>query len=146
MRKPLLIGLAIAAMGAGLGLAQSGDRVFHVAPPGIPLPSAKPLEKGACKGLLDRAVKLVGAGPKGDDVGCFRFSREKGRPLLDQLEGVWLFRLLVSPLRLVTAYEVGGILVASFVDTLNPSRAYYLAATDVAPTAEAQVVIWSTSR
>uniref|UniRef100_A0A831UHP4 Uncharacterized protein n=1 Tax=Thermus islandicus TaxID=540988 RepID=A0A831UHP4_9DEIN len=146
MRKPLLIGLAIAAMGAGLGLAQSGDRVFHVAPPGIPLPSAKPLEKGACEALLDRAVKLVGAGPKGDDVGCFRFSREKGRPLLDQLEGVWLFRLLVSPLRLVTAYEVGGILVASFVDTLNPSRAYYLAATDVAPTAEAQVVIWSSAR
>lgn len=143
MRKPILIGLVIAAMGTGLGLAQSSDRVFHIAPPGIPLPFAKLLAEGACKGLLDRAVKLVGAGPK--DVGCFSFSRRKDDTLFDQLAGGLVFGLPVTPLRLVAAYEVEGISVASFVDTLNPSRGYHLAAGEVDPST-AQVVIWSTSR
>ncbi|WP_157202541.1 hypothetical protein [Calidithermus chliarophilus] len=48
-------------------------------------------------------------------------------------------------MRLVAAYEVEGIFVASFVDTLNPSRGYYLAAGEVDPST-AQVVIWSISR
>ncbi|GIW28967.1 MAG: hypothetical protein KatS3mg070_2330 [Meiothermus sp.] len=143
MRKPILIGLVIAAMGTGLGLAQSSDRAFHVAPPGIPLPFAKPLAEGACKGLLDRAVKLVGAGPK--DVGCYSFSRRKGDTLVNQLASGWALSLPATPVRLVAAYEVEGIFVASFVDTLNPSRGYYLAAGEVDPST-AQVVIWSISR
>lgn len=143
MRKGILIGLMIAAMGMGLGLAQSSDRAFHVAPPGIPLPFAKPLAEGACRGLLDRAVKLVGAGPK--DVGCFSFSRRKGDTLVNQLASGWALSLPATPVRLVAAYEVEGIFVASFVDTLNPSRGYYLAAGEVDPPT-AQVVIWSISR
>lgn len=130
-------------MGTGLGLAQSGDRAFHVAPPGIPLPFARPLAEGSCKGLLDRAVKLVGAGPK--DVGCFSFSRRKGDTLVNQLASGWALSLPATPLRLVAAYEVEGIFVASFVDTLNPSRSYYIVAGEVDPST-VQVVIWGVSR
>lgn len=143
MRKGILIGLVIAAMGTGLGLAQSGDRAFYVVPPGIPLPLAKSLAESACKGLMDRAVKLVDAGPK--DVGCFSFYRRKSETLFNQLASGWALSLSATPVRLVAAYEVEGIFVASFVDTLNPSRGYYLAAGEVDPST-AQVVIWSISR
>jgi hypothetical protein len=136
MKKQVLAVLAMMAM--GLGLAQT--QLVQVAEPGIPIPSARPVAREACKGLLERVAKLVGK-VELEKVNCFAFSSKSGS-VSNQFGNVWSFGLALTPLRLVSLIDQDGVLVASFVNTLAPSGGVYMVAGET-DSGLAHVAIWS---